>query len=128
MRDFTLEGFVAKLAELTVAVHDAEHAALGRAARVVEAEAKAEIAHLGGARDLCDGTEHTVVGDEAHIGSNSEIAEDQELGTSRTPPRSFLGSALVQTTDEVVRIVADGVVGALICRETAGGTLPVIGD
>ncbi len=120
MREFTVEGFVAKLAELTVVVHEAEHAALQRAARVVEAEAKAEIAHLGGTSDLRDSIQHTVVGEEAHIGSNSGIAEDQELGTSRIPPCSFLGSALVQKTEEVVKIVGKGVSEALIGREVAG--------
>lgn len=128
MTDFTIEAFVGKLAELAIAMHEAEHAALERAARVVEAEATAEIAHLGGTGDLRDSIEHTVLGDEAHVGSNSEIAEYQELGTAHIPPRSFLGSALVQTTDEVVKIIGEGVVGALTGREIAGGEMPVIGD
>ena len=47
MTDFTLDGFVAKLAELVTGMQAAEHAALERAARLVQAGAKAEIAHLG---------------------------------------------------------------------------------
>ncbi len=122
MTDFAIEGFVAKLAGLAISVHEAEHAALERAARVVEVEAQAEIAHLGGTGDLCDSIERTVTGREAYIGSNSEVAEYQELGTSRIPPRGFLGSALVNKTDEVVKIVGEGVAGALIGRELVGGT------
>ena len=56
------------------------------------------------------------MGREACIGSNDEAAEYQELGTADIPPHSFLGSALAHTTDEVVKTVGDGIVGALIAR------------
>lgn len=49
--------------------------------------------------------EHTVKGDEAHIGSNDDVAVFQELGTHTIPPRSFLGVAAFQTAPEVARVV-----------------------
>lgn len=62
---------------------------------------------------------------EAMIGSDSPIAEYQELGTSRIPPRSFLGGALVRKSHEVVHILGAGVVKGLIGEEVAGGYLPI---
>jgi hypothetical protein len=44
-----------------------------------------------------DKHEHTV-----YIGSNSEIAVYQELGTSRIPPRSFLGGAARAKEHEII--------------------------
>ncbi|MGH7212130.1 MAG: hypothetical protein ACREF1_11795 [Acetobacteraceae bacterium] len=145
MKEFTVEGFVAKLSELAIAVHQAEHAALEAAVRVVEIESKAEVGyyqeaagplgerpdlkartredkqHLGRMSDPCYSIERTVLGDEAHVGSDSEIATYQELGTAHIPPGNFLGGALVQKTDDVARIVSDGVVGALIGQEDRRG-------
>jgi HK97 gp10 family phage protein len=46
MNLMSLAGFAAKLADLTVAVHEESHRALERAAQIVEAEAKSEIGHL----------------------------------------------------------------------------------
>ena len=63
--------------------------------------------------DLRDGIERTVQGHVAYVGSDSPIAEYQELGTSRIPPRSFLGGALVRKSHEVVEICSSHIVGAL---------------
>jgi HK97 gp10 family phage protein len=41
---------------------------------------------------------------EGHVGSNSDIAVFQELGTSRIPPRPFLARALHHKTDEIVKM------------------------
>lgn len=44
--------------------------------------------------EMRDSIEHTVQGRSGFVGSNSDIAVYQELGTSRgIPPRSFLGLA-----------------------------------
>lgn len=51
--------------------------------------------------DLRDSIEHTVTDHEAHIGSDSPIAEYQELGTDRIPPRSFLGGAAFRKAPEI---------------------------
>lgn len=47
-------------------------------------------------------------GREAYVGSDSEIAEFQELGTAKMPPRSFLGGAAVEKTPDVLKIVGVG--------------------
>jgi hypothetical protein len=43
--------------------------------------------------EMRDSIEHKVVGHEGHVGSDSDIAVYQELGTSKIPARSFLGGA-----------------------------------
>lgn len=45
---------------------------------------------------------------EAVVGSNSEIAVFQELGTDRMPPRSFLGAAAFQEAEAVAAILGEG--------------------
>ncbi len=74
---------------------------------------------------LRDSIEHVVAAFEAVIGSNSEIAEYQELGTDKIPPRSFLGGAAVQTGEEVARILQQGVVKALVGAGVSGGRLDI---
>jgi phage gpG-like protein len=65
--------------------------------------------------DLRDSIGHTVQGHEAVVGSNSDIAVYQELGTSRgIPPRSFLGGAAVRKVEEVVEILGEGVVSGIV--------------
>lgn len=66
----------------------------------------------------------TAAGDgrqEGVVGSTSEIAVYQELGTSRVPPRSFLGAAGVRLAPAVAIALARGVVGALSGRPGSGG-------
>ncbi len=137
-------------AALVERVHEAEHKALERAARVVEAEAKAEIGDYQPAKGLFaawaqladstkadraahgftpndpllrtgklrDGIEHTVEmgalgAGVAHVGSNSPVAVYQELGTSRIPPRSFLGGAAFAKEHEVRAILGDAVIATI---------------
>lgn len=51
---------------------------------------------------------------EAVVGSTSDIAVYQELGTERIPPRSFLGGAAVRKSSKVAEICGAGVVKALV--------------
>lgn len=50
---------------------------------------------------LRDSVEHTTTDDRAYVGSDSQIAEWQELGTSKIPARSFLMSAAIHKEAEV---------------------------
>ena len=47
--------------------------------------------------------EHKVIGNEGHIGSDSDIALWQELGTDTIPARSFLGGAAFELAPKIVR-------------------------
>lgn len=78
--------------------------------------------------ELRDSYEHTVSGLEAETGSNSPIAEWQELGTSRMPPRSILGGAAVRKSGEVVQILGEGYVSALVGQEVHLGRLEIVPD
>lgn len=61
---------------------------------------------------LRDSIEHSVDAAGASVGSNLDIAVYQELGTSRMPPRSFLGSAAVTKGKEAAAAVGAAVVAA----------------
>lgn len=74
--------------------------------------------------ELRDSIGHSVEGLEAVIGSTSEIAVYQEMGTSRIPPRPFLGTALANKHGQVVRIIGEHAVGALIGGNPFSYTLP----
>jgi len=71
--------------------------------------------------DLRDSIEHKVEGHTAYVGSDSPIAEYQELGTAHIPPRSFLAGALIRKEREVVDEIGRNFVGALIGRGVAPG-------
>jgi phage gpG-like protein len=135
MSVFTLDGFAAFLVgTLSLEIERANHKALEKAAVIVEEEAKRVIGtHDYGWPPLAESTlarkaadtplletgemrdsiSHTVTKDEAHIGSDSNVALWQELGTSRIPPRSFLQGALQHKTEEVVSTISRGIVGSL---------------
>lgn len=51
--------------------------------------------------ELRDSIEHKVVGTEGHVGSDSDIAVYQELGTSSIPARSFLGGAAFELAPQI---------------------------
>lgn len=53
---------------------------------------------------------------EAVVGSDSAIAEYQEMGTKRIPPRPFLGMALAHKKDEAIAAVAAAVFAPLAGR------------
>ncbi len=69
------------------------------------------LSRTGGLRDSIT---HEVEGLEAVIGSESPIALYQELGTATIPPRSFLGTALASKQSQVVKLIGEHAVGALI--------------
>lgn len=58
--------------------------------------------------------EHTAKGHEAVVGSNSDIAVYQEMGTSRIPARSFLGGTAFRKSHEIAHIMGHGAVKALV--------------
>jgi phage gpG-like protein len=135
MKTFTLTGFAAFIATLPLEIKHADHVALEKAARIVEEEAKrvigtydygwpplapSTLAHKAADTPLLetgemrDSIEHVATDKEACIGSNSDKALWQELGTVKIPPRSFLAGALHHKTDEVVKVIGREIHGALI--------------
>jgi phage gpG-like protein len=60
-----------------------------------------------------DSIQYVVHGNEGCVGSDSEIAVFQELGTSRIPPRSFLVSSAIASEDKIHRMAAAATVAAL---------------
>jgi len=70
--------------------------------------------------ELRDSMGHETKGLEAAIGSTSDIAVYQELGTDKIPPRPFLGAAAYEHIDEVKKIVG----GAVITGIVGGSALP----
>jgi HK97 gp10 family phage protein len=158
MPDMNLLQFIAHLAGASMRIERETNKALERAARLVEAEAKAAIGDyqpeaapfaawaqladvtvaekekLGYAPpdnpllrtgELRDSIDHAVGDKEAVVGSNSPVAEYQELGTRHIPPRSFLGGAAVRKGPEVAEILGSATVMALVGEEVAGGSLPI---
>jgi HK97 gp10 family phage protein len=65
----------------------------------------------------------SIDGMEAQIGSNSEIAVFQEVGTSRMPSRSFLGGAMADKLPEIKEIIGAALVGALIGKNVTAALL-----
>lgn len=55
--------------------------------------------------ELRDSIGHQVEGSEAWIGSDSELAEYHEFGTSHMPPRPIFGTALYENIDEAVSAI-----------------------
>jgi len=79
-----------------------QRAALERAAAQIEAAALQALSHAPGddhatpwlrSGALRDSLAHSVEESQAVIGSDSEVAVDQELGTRSVPPRPFLAPA-----------------------------------
>lgn len=68
--------------------------------------------------DLRESITHEVAALEAVIGSDSDVAVYQELGTSTIPPRAFLGPAAIQTEKRVALIL-----GAVVGRFLEGKQL-----
>lgn len=66
--------------------------------------------------DMRDSIQHTVKGHEAHVGSDSDVAVWQELGTVNMPARSFLGGAAVRKKHEVGKLVGQHVIMILTGR------------
>ena len=148
MPDLSLAEFAIFMARAHLEVDHAVHVGLEKAARVIEAEARAEIGNYQGAAaqfgawpelaeatkadrraqgftendpllrtgELRDSIDHVVGHNEAAIGSNSEIAVYQELGTSKIPPRSFLGGAAARKAERVAEILGHSAAAGLFGR------------
>jgi phage gpG-like protein len=124
-------------------MHKAKHAILETAAQMVEAEAKNLIGvphefweplkpetiarkargntPLLETGELRDSIEHTIIDSHhAEVGSNSDIAVFQELGTASIPPRSFLMQAAVHKEEEVNKIAKELAVAALLPHSLQG--------
>ncbi len=65
--------------------------------------------------ELLHSISHSVEGDHAVVGSDSDIAVYQEMGSSRIPPRSFLGGAAVRKGED-----AANAAGLVMARVVAG--------
>jgi HK97 gp10 family phage protein len=120
---FSILGFVERLREIDHDMKEAEHAIVAKACEMVATEAKRVLGtdgynwpalsehtkktqpgmllETGAMRDSIEWNAH---GNEGHVGSNSDIAVYQELGTSRIPPRPFLAGALHQKVPEIVKM------------------------
>jgi hypothetical protein len=71
--------------------------------------------------ELRDSIEHTIIDSHhAEVGSNSDIAVYQELGTASIPPRSFLMQAAVHKEKEVVHIAKELSKAALLPHSLQG--------
>lgn len=62
---------------------------------------------------LRDSISHEVKGLEAAIGSTSDIAVYQELGTEKIPPRPFLGPAAFRNKDTIIKTTAIAAVAGI---------------
>jgi HK97 gp10 family phage protein len=67
--------------------------------------------------DLRDSIGHHVEGDKAVVGSNSQIAVYQELGTDHIPARSFLGAAAHRKAEEVARKMGITVIESIVRKK-----------
>ncbi len=72
---------------------------------------------------LRDSISHEVEGLEAAIGSTSDIAMYQELGTSRIPPRPFIGPAAFKNKEKI-----ENILGTAIVEGMTGGNPMGLGD
>lgn len=77
--------------------------------------------------DLRDSVERAVRDLEGFVGSNSDIAVYQELGTKNMPPRSVFGSAAVENMGKVAQIVGESAVAALVGKEVFEGRIEIEG-
>lgn len=72
--------------------------------------------------DMRDSIGHVVSGHEAAVGSDSDIAVFQEMGTSKIPPRSFLGGAAFRKAEDVAKVLGHSAVMGLVGR---GATIKI---
>ncbi len=149
MKEFTLAGFAAFCAEeLVDNVDTAREEALELGAKAIQAEAKrvigtydygwpqlapatqADREHQGfpanepllRTGEMRDSIHYAIItpGKEAEIGSNSDIAFYQELGTSTIPARSFLASSAARLEKPIIKMIRKTVGAAVEGRNIAG--------
>lgn len=63
---------------------------------------------------LRDSIKHQTKGLTAVIGTDSDVAVWQELGTAKIPPRPFLGAALYEELDNIKKIVGHATVSGIV--------------
>jgi phage gpG-like protein len=143
--------------ELALAQHEANHSALEKATKFLQAKVKdkygeyqpeagpfvawAELAEStkqdrerqgypedepllrrGGLRDS---VEREVKDNEGFVGSDSDIAVYDELGTKNMPPRSTFGSAATENLEKIKQIVGESVVTALVGEYVFEGRIEI---
>src|ERR1035437_9761524 len=136
---FSLLGFIAELPAIERDIHESGPKIIERACQIIQKKAKAargknhemwpplaESTIADKARHgfptpkpllrtgaMRDSIEYEVHGNEGAVGSNSEIAVYQELGTSHIPPRSFLVSSAIASEARIHRMAGGAAVAAL---------------
>jgi phage gpG-like protein len=141
---FTLLGFVAHLKAVEHDMNALGPAVVSKACEMVCAEAKrvigtydygwtplapSTLAHkmmntpLLESGALRASIEWNSSGNEGYVGSNSDIAVFQELGTSRIPPRSFLAGAAMAMEDKIHKMAARAVMAVLLGQGLASAEM-----
>jgi phage gpG-like protein len=72
--------------------------------------------------ELRDSMGHAVQGFDAVIGSTSDVAVYQELGTNKIPPRPFLGPAVVENEEAIRAIWHDVLLRGFLGRGVESST------
>lgn len=133
-REFdSFTGFAAELAVIAVEMSTAMNDGLSDVAQILEKEVKSEFGtYQTGWAQLADSTQkqrtaqgytpndpllrtgserdkvhHTVEGDEAIVGSDSDIAVWQHIGTEHIPPRDVYAPAVQRLRPHINRIMAN---------------------
>ena len=75
--------------------------------------------------EMRDSIEHQVHVPEAHVGSDDDKLVWFELGTSKQPPRSVLGGAVVDEMEKICNIVGESAVAALVGKGVKGGRMEI---
>ncbi len=75
--------------------------------------------------EMRDSIEHVVRDGEAQVGSDDDKMVWFELGTSKQPPRSVLGGAVVEEMDKITEIVGTSAVAALVGKGVHGGKMAI---
>lgn len=76
--------------------------------------------------DMRDSIERQHTSIEGVVGSNSDIAVYQELGTAKIPPRSFFGSTGVEEAGRVVQILGAATALALAGEDVHNGRIELL--
>lgn len=141
-RELSLDEFALLLVGIPLELEAANHEALERCAKLIEKDAKDTLGtydygwpqlapstqkereskgfppndpllRTGAMRDSI---QHSADSKEARVGSNSDIAVYQELGTSKIPPRSFLEETMKRKTPEMLDLIGRTVVGSFTTK------------
>lgn len=78
--------------------------------------------------EMRDSIEHQVHAPEAHVGSNDDKLVWFELGTSKQPPRSVIGGAAVEKSDEIMKIVGETATAWLVGKGVHQGRILLEGS